>query len=116
MAMAIVSRNFRIPDDSNRIDWQNKIVYPCQALRCVFYDKCVCYFFFEQRLQEEITKLSPTLQRNALYIKSVSGTFVALSMIQHTMIEYRHYCLELQDGRACLIPLCASMFPQYLII
>lgn len=76
----------------------------------------VSVIFFEQRLQEEITKLSPTLQRNALYIKSVSGTSVALSVTQHMMVEYMHYYLELQDGRACLIPLCASMFPQYRII
>lgn len=31
------------------------------------------HFFVLQRLQEEITKMSPTLERNALYIKSVSA-------------------------------------------
>lgn len=34
----------------------------------------ICFSFFPiQRLQEEITKMSATLDRNALYIKSVSS-------------------------------------------
>ena len=71
-----------------------------------FISQEVKYLFtgLKLRLQEEITKLSPTLQRDALYIKSVSGNSVALSdffffnccqfsNLKHKLIAACHLCL-----------------------
>lgn len=44
----------------------------------LFKKKILLIFLPQQRLQEEITKMSPTLNRNALYIKSVSPLFAVI--------------------------------------
>lgn len=65
-----------------------------------------------QRLQEDITKFSPSLQRNALYIKSVRFTFWHFWLCEAFSLSYKNkmnshflcFCIQVQNQPSAGIP------------